>query len=294
MKSRYCGQITSPATFTCMVLLLLVAAQAIGQTGLQFNGSNQYVTFGAATSSLGSSTFTLEGWVKRTGAGATTSTGTGGVTAVPIITKGRGEAETPANLNCNYFLGVTAAGVLSADFEDKATGLNHPITGVATLTTNVWYHIAATYDGTTWRLYINGVQDNSLVVGAFLPENTSVQHAGLGTAMTSTGVAAGFFAGVIDEARIWNVARSQAEIQGTMNSEVTSGTGLLGRWGLNDGSGTSAANSVGPPAGTLTNGPTWVAGAPALAPPEVPPNAPTGLSSFGIPDKSELDGQFDE
>jgi hypothetical protein len=34
-----------------------------------------------------------------------------------------------------------------------------------------------------------------------------------------------------------------------------------GRWGLNDNTGTSAANSVaGSPTGTLTNGPTWVAG----------------------------------
>ncbi|MBL0273815.1 MAG: DNRLRE domain-containing protein [Chitinophagaceae bacterium] len=262
--------------FSCFTTLLLTTV-GHSQTGLQFNGTNQYVTFGAATNTLGTSTFTLEAWVKKTGTGVTANTGTGGIDAIPVITKGRGEAETPANLNCNYFLGINTSGKLVADFEDKATGLNHPITGVTTLSDNIWYHIAATYDGTTWRLYINGVQDAFFVVGVFLPENTSIQHAGLGTAMNSTGVAAGFFAGVIDEARIWNFARSQVQISASMNSELTSGTGLLGRWGLNDGLGTTAVNSIGgSPNGTLTNGPTWVCGAPAL---DFTPTAPSVLTA---------------
>ena len=38
--------------------------------------------------------------------------------------------------------------------------------------------------------------------------------------MTSTGAAAGFFQGVVDEARIWNVARSRAQIQAAKNTEI--------------------------------------------------------------------------
>ena len=99
--------------------------------------------------------------------------------------------------------------------------------------------------------------------------------------MTSDGTAAGFFAGVIDETRIWNYARSQAEIQTGMNQAISSSPGLIARWGLNEGSGTIAYNSninnITP--GTLTNGPTWVAGAPALDPPVTPPVAPSGLAA---------------
>ena len=62
---------------------------------LQLNGSSQYVTFGAAPA-LNASNFTLELWFQRTGAGVGTTTGTGGIaSAIPLVTKGRAEAETP-------------------------------------------------------------------------------------------------------------------------------------------------------------------------------------------------------
>ena len=46
--------------------------------------------------------------------------------------------------------------MLVADFEDTTNGGNHPVAGITTLADGVWYHAAATYDGTTWRLYLNG------------------------------------------------------------------------------------------------------------------------------------------
>ena len=240
----------------------LTVSAASSNLGLQLNGSTQYVTFGAAPG-LNASTYTLELWFNRTGAGAGTSTGTGGIaSAIPLLTKGRAEAETPANLNMDWFLGIDATtGQLVADFEDNATGANHPVTGTAVVSSNVWHHVAATYGAGTWNLYLDGVLDKTLAVGAFTPEATSIQHAALGTAMTSTGVAGGFFAGVVDEARVWNVVRTAAQISANKNLELTSGSGLIGRWGLNEASGTRAANSVsGGVAGTLVGAPPRVAG----------------------------------
>src|SRR5262245_6395487 len=78
------------------------ASKAAAQTGLTFNGTNQYVTFGTAAD-LGASSFTVELWFMKTGLGVTTSTGNGGVTAVPLLTKGRAEADG-SNLDMNYFL----------------------------------------------------------------------------------------------------------------------------------------------------------------------------------------------
>jgi hypothetical protein len=261
------------------------ALAAVKDNALRFDGTNDLVTFGQATSTLGTASFTLETWFKRASTGgAGTTTGTGGIaSAIPLVTKGRGEGETPANVNMNYFLGIDAtSGTLVADFEDTINGGNHPVSGTTQVSRDVWHHAAVSYNATTgvWNLYLDGVLDRTLTLASgFQPESSSIQHAGIATAMTSAGTTgagpAGFFAGDMDEVRIWNVARSQADIQAAMTSELTSGTGLIGRWGLNEGTGTTAVNSIaGSPNGTLTNGPTWV-----LPPDLTPPAAPAGLGA---------------
>ncbi len=90
--------------------------------GLQFDGSNDYVTFGQA-SGLGVTSFTIETWFKRTGAGVGTNTGSGGIaSAIPLVTKGRAESEG-SNIDMNYFLGIdTSNNKLVADFEEGAGG----------------------------------------------------------------------------------------------------------------------------------------------------------------------------
>ena len=211
-----------------------------------------------------------------------TSTGTGGIaSAIPLITKGRAEAETPANLNMDYFFGIDAtSGVLVADFEDTVNGGNHPVAGTAVVTSNVWHHAAAVYNTATdsWQLYLDGTLDRTLALGGdFTPESTSIQHAAIGSALTSNGTAAGLLPG--PGRRSPDLERRCAaphRSRQTRFDEITSGTGLIGRFGLNEGSGTTVGNSVGAPNGTTIANPTWVAGFPRAD--VSPPAAPTGLS----------------
>ena len=196
---------------------------------------------------LGTQTFTLECWMRIDGAGVTASSGTGGVNIDPLIDKGRGEGDG-SNVDCNYTFGVQADSRLAADFEDFNNGLNHPIIGTVALSAGVWHHCAITYDGSWWRIYIDGVRPiTSLQItgggNVQVPRYDSIQHFALGTAMTSTGVTAGYFKGLMDEVRVWNYARTQAEIANSMYSEIASATGLLGRWSLNETSGTTANNT---------------------------------------------------
>ncbi len=266
-------------------------------TALWFDGVNDYVTMGTATD-LGAggpptNGMTLECWFRKDGTGATTSSGTGGITVAPLFSKGRGENDG-SNVDCNYLFGITSAGLLAADFETyPATGLtagqNYPITGTNTPIVNgEWHHAAVTYDGATatWTMYLDGtpVGTTTAAAGA-LPRYDSIQHFGIATAMTSTGSAAGFFNGIIDEVRVWNYARSGAEIAAAKDVAVASSPGLIARYGLNEGTGTTTASSTGTSAGTLTNGPLWIEGATLVTndPPAVSITAPADNTNLNAP-----------
>lgn len=224
-----------------VAVLLLAALRSVAQKAIEFNGSSQYVTFGVADS-LGADRFTLECWFYKKGAGRATTSGSGGITTIiPLISKGRGE-EDGTNKDMNYILGINSTtGVLCADFEEgefaPSKGLNHPVSATTVINDNEWYHAAVTFDGAKWRIYLNGILEKTDSIGV-LPRSNSIQHAGLATALTSKGAADGYFQGIMDEVRIWNYARSEKEIRDSINSEVKTATGLLGRWSMDDIPGT--------------------------------------------------------
>ncbi len=262
------GGITTSAAVT--VTAIFDPHSVPANTALWFDGVDDYVTMGAApelnAGGPPANGLTLECWFRKEGAGRTSGSGSGGVTGVPLFGKGRGESDGGTQ-DCNYFFGITTGGILVADFEAyPATGItagqNYPITATNTPITNgVWHHAAVTYDGSTatWKMYLDGVVVGSATAATgALPRYDSVQHFGIGAALTTTGVPEGAFAGTIDEVRVWNYARSAAEIAGAKDQEIASAPGLIGRFGCNDGTGTLATNSVGSPNGTLTNGPAWV------------------------------------
>ena len=206
----------------------------------------------------------------------------------------------------NYFLGfnvVSGVYTLAADFEEGAgqlqPGQNHALISPTTINDNTWYHAAATYDSSSgfFAIYLNGVLNTSVTLGpGRAPRFDSTQYASIATAMTSGGTAQGFFNGSVDEVRIWNVARTQAEIAANMNLEVAPSPELIGRWGFNEGAGAVAFNSVaGRPHGTLTNTPPRVVGAvpiDAVAPPapqDVAAHVGNGVVTISWPDNSALD-----
>ncbi|BAY67087.1 hypothetical protein NIES22_72310 (plasmid) [Calothrix brevissima NIES-22] len=91
------------------------------------------------------------------------------------------------------------------------------------LSVNTWNHVAVTFDGEWYRLYVNAVLKYS--TDAFKgkkPINTPVRF---------IGKVDNFFKGRIDDVRLWKQARTQAEIQADMNRQLRGNEiGLVGYW----------------------------------------------------------------
>lgn len=202
---------------------------------LAFNGRDEYVRFDAAPE-LALPAFTLELWFNWSGGGVATRTGYDGVTAYPLLARGLGRSQE-GTADMNYFLGIhSTERVLVADLEEVAAGdepgQNHPIRGVTTIDENTWYHAAATFDGYRWQLFLNGRLESEIVV-ARPPVLDGVQPASLATALDAAGTPTGFFAGALDEVRIWNTARSEQALRTSLNAQLTEAQpGLVARWSL--------------------------------------------------------------
>ncbi len=94
------------------------------------------------------------------------------------------------------------------------------LNGTATIPSGAWTHLAATYDGTTQRLYVNGTQVSTLAVsGAITTSNNPLKIGG-------NSIWAEWFSGLIDEVRVYNRALSAAEIQADMNTAITNPDGI--------------------------------------------------------------------
>ena len=92
-------------------------------------------------------------------------------------------------------------------------------TGTTALPVNVWSHVAATYDGTTLRLWVNGNEVAAVVKAPSIATSTGAFRIG------GRGVSPGeFFAGLVDDVRVYNVALTQAQIQTDMNTPVAPDT----------------------------------------------------------------------
>jgi beta-galactosidase len=88
---------------------------------------------------------------------------------------------------------------------------------------NVWNHVATTFDGTWYRLYVNGIGvDSTKRMANRQPVATPVRF--IGTCDVP-------FKGCIDEVRIWNVARSAEQIQRYLKRPILrTETSLIGYW----------------------------------------------------------------
>lgn len=91
--------------------------------------------------------------------------------------------------------------------------------------------IAATFDGVTLKLYIDGVLDGSLAASSAVVYNSTTEPVLIGAANFDFSTFRRRFSGLIDDVRIWGRARTAAEIAANASCPLTSSSAdLLANW----------------------------------------------------------------
>ncbi|UHO38091.1 T9SS type A sorting domain-containing protein [Chryseobacterium capnotolerans] len=106
------------------------------------------------------------------------------------------------------------------------------------LNANTWYHVAATYDGSTMKLYINGTLDASKAQTGNVNSNGAFNVGYLYNTSRN-------FNGKIDEVRVWKKALTQTEISQNMCNVSVPAASLAAYWKFNEGSGSTVQDSSG-------------------------------------------------
>ena len=204
-------------------------------SALTFDGTNDYVDLGQGVT-LGK-TFTEEVWVCPTAANDWT-----GIMGNEIGGSSRNSTRAP----CIY--SFNGGRDIQAGFGDGSHW--DSLCSSDVLTPSAWNHIAFVYDGNTIDLYVNGILKGQLNCTA-MPYSTPIKYFGRMNNFDPND----YFSGQLDEVKIWNTARTQAQIRSDMYSHPASDeTGLVGYWNFDKGSDSTAENSVGSVSnGTLTN-----------------------------------------
>lgn len=118
------------------------------------------------------------------------------------------------------------------------------VSGDALIEPNQWTHLAVTFDGTSKRFYRNGVLVRRVDRGGALAQFLVEEPLFLGR--QGSACACNFFQGALDEVRIWNVARTDAEIAAGMNFPMSGPVpGLVGRYGFDEIQGATVNDASG-------------------------------------------------
>lgn len=188
--------ITQTLYLVFIIYTLATSSLTAQDNALNFNGTSSYVHCG----NILSTNYTKEAWIYIRDLSKDNNIISGGVEsqhafwAPPIFDN----------------MGNSLGNKLTAGHNSQWYQVQDP----APLNANTWYHVAATFDAAsrTMKLYKNGI---------LVATSTSVDDIGE-SKLTLVGafyVGDHFFAGDMDNIRIWNVARTDAEIQ--LNKSIT-------------------------------------------------------------------------
>lgn len=214
--TTYTVNVTDANSCANSATVSVIANSCTQAAALNFDGANDRVNLGngITTALSGGTKVSVEAWVKPSsvsGLGCIIGNYSTGTSGLQILLRRSGNS---------YY-----------EFWVGNGGSWYNTNSVATPSLNVWQHVAATWDGTVAKIYVNGVLSGTTTPAMSTLGNASNNPVWLGSNTINEN-----FAGNIDEVRIWNVARTQCEINSYKNCEIpTASTGLLANYHFNQG-----------------------------------------------------------
>ncbi|MFZ7143941.1 MAG: LamG domain-containing protein, partial [Bacteroidota bacterium] len=185
---------------------------------LNFDGSDDYVDISPTIPYT--STFTIECWIK---------------TSDPNSKFYVWESSV---VNGHAYFGMNQGTLRLA----SGTGVSiDQLDGNTLINDDTWHHVAVVKSGNAVTFYVDGNSDGTGTSNAN-PFST-ITGSAIGAGVINN-ILQGFTSMTIDELRIWNSARSQTLIQGTMGCDVSVLTGLVASYHFNQGIGNGSNPGV--------------------------------------------------
>jgi hypothetical protein len=232
MKKKIKSKIISFRNNSKHVLLLFLiicssTARLSAQAGaaLNFDGTSDHVAFSTLTNiPIANSNYTIEAWIKPSALGSRGIVGWGNYGTTNEVNAFRLDASGSL---INYWW--------ANDLSANPAPIN--------LMDGNWHHVVASYDGTTRKIFVDGILKNQDTPVAGSHNVPSTANFKIGSTCPICG--GEFFSGGMDEVRIWNRALCQAEIVNNMNCEIpTTSLGLVANYHFNEGIASSSNGTI--------------------------------------------------
>jgi hypothetical protein len=276
----------SRAAWTALLVLAMVVAAEIPQSGaawtqlqtaaaaetgphsLALNGTSAYAEVTHAPELNLVADWTIELWFKDESAQ--------GYFHLPrvLLTKGDPLIDRQVPYGLAIAFGVLAVGERSGD-GGRLLAYNLAQHRVSA---NAWHHVAASLQSSsgTLALYLDGV----LVAQRSAPTADRIGNS-RSLSIGRDGSVGAFWAGKLDDVRLWNVARTARQIRASYRQQLGAPeTGLVANWQFDEGIGGLAQDSAGSHVASLLGGASFSTDVPLLNPLDTPTATPSVIPTL--------------